>query len=109
MEPAHALVRELIARRSVTPEDGARFLARGRALLTTGDVTSARLFLERASNAGLADAAMELAETYDPATVTRLNAVGLVSDREQARAWYMRAQALGSSAAAERLKSIVGQ
>ena len=94
---------------TVTSEDGARFLARGRALLATGDVTSARLFLERASNAGLADAAMELAETYDPATLTRLSAVGLVSDREQARVWYMRAQALGSSAAAERLKSIVGQ
>jgi uncharacterized glyoxalase superfamily protein PhnB len=94
---------------TVTPEDGARFLARGRALLTTGDVTNARLLLERASNAGLADAAMELAETYDPATVTRLFAVGLVGDREQARAWYMRAQVLGSSAAAERLKSIGGQ
>jgi hypothetical protein len=94
---------------TVDPEDGARYLARGRALLSTGDVTSARLFLERASNAGLADAAMELAETYDPATVTRLIAVGLAGDREQARAWYMRAQALGSSAAGERLKSIAGQ
>jgi len=94
---------------TVTSEDGARYLERGRALLKTGDVTSARLFLERASNAGLADAAMELAETYDPATVTRLIAVGLVGDREQARAWYMRAQALGSSEAAERLKIIIGQ
>ena len=94
---------------TVTSEDGTRFLARGRALLKTGDVASARLLLERASNAGLADAAMELAETYDPATVARLSAVGLVGDREQARVWYMRAQALGSFAAAERLKSIVGQ
>ena len=95
---------------TVTPEDGARYLARGRALLTTGDVTSARLFLERASNAGLADAAMELAETYDPATVkTRFNIVGLAADRELARTWYTRAQALGSSAAAERLKSIGAQ
>ena len=94
---------------TVTSEDGTRYLARGRALLKTGDVASARLLLERASSAGLADAAMELAETYDPATVARLSAVGLVGDREQARVWYMRAQALGSSAAAERLKSIVGQ
>jgi uncharacterized glyoxalase superfamily protein PhnB len=94
---------------TVTPEDGARYLARGRALLTTGDITSARLFLERASNAGLADAAMALAETYDPATVARLSAVGLVGDREQAKAWYRRAQVLGSSAAAERLKNIGGQ
>jgi len=95
---------------TVTPDDGARYLARGRALLTTGDVTSARLFLERASNAGLAEAAMELAETYDPATVkTRFNIVGLAADRELARTWYMRAQALGSSAAAERLKSIGAQ
>jgi TPR repeat protein len=78
-------------------------------LLTTGDITSARLFLERASNAGLADAAMALAETYDPATVARLSAVGLVGDREQAKAWYRRAQVLGSSAAAERLKNIGGQ
>jgi TPR repeat protein len=77
--------------------------------LTTGDITGARLFLERASNAGLADAAMELAETYDPATLARLNVVGLASDRDQARAWYTRAQALGSSAATERLKSMGGQ
>jgi hypothetical protein len=94
---------------TVTLEDGARYLARGRALLTSGDVASARLFLERASNAGLAEAAMELAETYDPATVARLSAVGLVGDREQAKAWYMRAQTLGSFEATERLKSIVGQ
>jgi TPR repeat protein len=77
--------------------------------LKTGDITGARLFLERASNAGLADAAMELAGTYDPATLARLNVVGLAGDREQARAWYMRAQALGSAAATERLKSIGGQ
>jgi TPR repeat protein len=77
--------------------------------LATGDITSARLFLERASNAGFAEAAMELAETYDPATVKRLIAVGLVGDREQARAWYRRAQVLGSSAAAERLKNIAGK
>ena len=94
---------------TVTPEDGARFLQRGRALLVTGDVTGARLFLERASNAGIADAAMELAETYDPATLTRLNVVGLAGDREQARTWYMRAQALGSAEATERLKSIGGR
>ena len=94
---------------TVTPEDGARFLQRGRALLKTGDVTGARLFLERASNAGIADAAMELAETYDPATLTRLNVVGLAGDREQARTWYMRAQALGSAEATERLKSIGGR
>jgi TPR repeat protein len=77
--------------------------------LSTGDVTSARLFLERASNAGIAEAAMELAETYDPAVLTRLNVVGLAGNREQAKAWYLRAQVLGSSAAAERLKSLGGQ
>ncbi len=93
---------------TVTPEDGARFLKRGRALLTMGDVTGARLFLERASNAGLADAAMAIAETYDPETLPRLNVVGLAGDRAQARVWYLRAQALGSAAATERLKSIGG-
>jgi uncharacterized glyoxalase superfamily protein PhnB len=92
---------------TVSPEDGARYLARGRALLSTGDVASARLFLERASNAGLAEAALELAETYDPATVTPLpNVVGLARDREQARVWYLRAQALGAATAAERLNRI---
>ncbi len=52
---------------------------------------------------------MELAETYDPAVLTRLNVVGLAGNREQAKAWYLRAQVLGSSAAAERLKSLGGQ
>lgn len=45
----------------------ATLLARGDALLSTGDMTSARLFYQLAADAGAGLAAVRLGETFDPA------------------------------------------
>ena len=94
---------------SGNPADAARYLARGQEHLGRGDFASGRLFLERASDSGSADAALLLAETYDAATQQRLGGIGIAADAKLARRWYQRAAELGSAVAAERLKQLGGQ
>lgn len=71
-----------------------------------GDVASARLFYERAADAGDARAALLLGGTYDPAFLEQLGAQGMRGDAAQAAAWYRRARELGDAEAAERLKAM---
>jgi len=47
--------------------------ARGDSLLGVGDITSARLFYERASDAGDGRAALRLGATYDPGFLDRVH------------------------------------
>src|SRR6202011_4251109 len=51
---------------TLSPEEAAALLARGDRLLSIGDVTSARLFYERAVDGGAGLAGVRLGETYDP-------------------------------------------
>ena len=74
-----------------------RLLRRGDELLALGDISGARRLLERAEAAGSANAALRLAETYDPRTLPFLNARGLQPDPAAALAWYRRAEARGAS------------
>jgi phage shock protein A len=78
---------------------------RGDALLGSGDVASARLFYERAAEAGNAEGALRLGETYDPAFFKRARLQGK-PDSAQALFWYGRARELGASAADILLKAI---
>ena len=80
-----------------------RLLARGEAYLAAGNIMGARDFFERAADAGLADAALRLAGTYDPAVLRRLKTQGVAADVALARKWYERARDLGSLDAAEPL------
>ena len=48
------------------PDELAALLKRAKGLLAVGDITSARLLLERAADAQEAEAALMLAGTYDP-------------------------------------------
>jgi hypothetical protein len=75
-------------------------LRRAEALLSLGDISGARRFLERAEAAGSARAAVALAETYDPATLAGLQTRGLQPDPAAALAWYRRAAARGAPVAA---------
>ena len=89
------------------PEDRERIMAllsRGNDQLQHGNVAAARLYYQRAADAGLAQAALALASTYDPEELVRLRVVGLQPDRELARRWYERARELGASEAERRLK-----
>jgi hypothetical protein len=73
----------------------AALVARGDRFLEAGDVASARLFFERAADAGDGRAAMRMAVTYDAALLERAGLRGLRSDPERASFWYRRARDLG--------------
>lgn len=87
-------------------DDGTRalkLLEKGNEQLAQGLVASARQLYERATDMGLAQAAMALAATYDPAEFEGLELRGVQADAKEARRWYERAQALGASDAGLRL------
>jgi hypothetical protein len=81
-------------------------LARGKALAATGDIGGARLVFQRAAEAGNAQAAFMLAETYDPIVLENLREVGLAPDVKAARIWYGKAKELGSEEALDRLQRL---
>jgi TPR repeat protein len=90
-------------------DDGTRalkLLEKGNEQLAQGLVASARQLYERATDMGLAQAAMALAATYDPAEFEGLELRGVQADAKEARRWYERAQALGASDAGLRLKRL---
>jgi hypothetical protein len=77
----------------------AALLARGDGLLGVGDIASARLFYERASDAGNGRAAMRLGATYDPGFLDQVHLPNVNGDVAQALSWYRRARDLGESEA----------
>ncbi len=80
----------------MSSEDSA-LMERGRTLLKRGDVASARLLFQHLANAGIADAALVLATTYDPQYLAQHNVIGVAGDEAKARDWYQRASKLGSA------------
>ena len=72
-------------------------------MIASGDIAAARLVLQRVADDGDAQAAVTLAETYDPAILGRLGVHGTVPDIAMARRWYETAQKYGSTEAAQRL------
>jgi hypothetical protein len=84
----------------------AMLLKRGKDALSTGDLASARLLLRRAAEAGSAEAALALGATFDPLVLRRLGAIGAAPDAAQARQWYQKAVALGSTTASQPLAQL---
>ena len=80
---------------AMAPE-AANLIERGRDLLRSGDISSARLLFQRLADAGIADAALALAATYDPRYLAQHNFIGVAGDAPKAHAWYQRASELGS-------------
>ena len=87
---------------SLTGADITALTDRGDAYLRLGDIASARPFYERAAEAGDANAALLLGQTYDPGMLVRVGLRGARGDAAKAAEWYRRAQSLGA-AEAERL------
>jgi TPR repeat protein len=85
-----------------------RMLAQGDRFLAQGNIALAREFFRRAADAGLAQAALRAAGTYDPVELSRLQVQGVVPDRAEARKWYERARELGAPEAEERLARLGG-
>jgi TPR repeat protein len=84
-------------------------LARGDTLLSWGDITSARLFYERAADAGDGLAALELATTFDPGFLGGLGVRGRKADPKHALPWYRPARDLGIAEAEHRMKDLIGE
>jgi hypothetical protein len=91
--------------RASTTETAA-LLARGDSLFGMGDVSSARLFYERAADAGDGQAALRLGETYDPTFLERAKLRAVQGDAAAAIFWYRRARELGVAEAEILLKGI---
>jgi hypothetical protein len=87
-----------------------RMLAQGAKHLEQGNIGAARLFFQRAAEAGLAAGAIKMGATYDPLELARLTAlVGVSADRKEARKWYERARDLGAPDAEDRLGRLTGR
>jgi TPR repeat protein len=91
------------AARRMDPDELAAVMKRARGLVETGDITSARLLLERAAEAQEASAALLLAQTYDPAVLGTQDSRSITPDPAMARGWYQKAAQFGSRDAQQRL------
>jgi hypothetical protein len=89
--------------RRLEADELAALLKRAKGLIAIGDITAARLLLERAADAQEAGAALLLAQTYDPAVLGAADARSITSDPVMARAWYRKAAQFGSPDARQRL------
>src|SRR5213080_1779854 len=101
--PAVPVTREAVPARRVDPDELAVLLKRAKSLLSIGDITSARLLLERAADAQEAEAALMLAGTYDPQVLGAQDMRSVTPDPAAARLWYQKAAQLGSPDAKRRL------
>ncbi len=81
-------------------------LHHGDSLLRNGDVASARLFYERAADAGDGRAALRLGATFDREFLGRLGLGKLQADAAEAQSWYSRARDLGAVDAKGQLNSL---
>jgi hypothetical protein len=77
--------------------DRAVFAQRGNELLAAGDIASARLFFERAANAGDAGSALGMAKTFDPLELAKAGVRGVKGDPAKADYWYQRARLLAGT------------
>ncbi len=103
--PPAATVPTMIIR-PLDADERASLIKRGEDLINSGDLSSARLALRRAAEAGDARAALMLAGTYDPNLLDRLGFQEHAADIAQARLWYQRAQQFGSAEAPRRLQQL---
>jgi len=86
------------------PPGIAFLLKTGAELMANADVAAARLMFQHAAEAGSAEAAFALAETYDPLVFKKLGRRDAVTlDVALAQSWYEKARNLGSMVARERI------
>src|SRR4029077_15219851 len=89
--------------RKFDPDELATLMNRAKILVAAGDISPARLLLERAAEAQEPAAALMLARTYDPDVLRTENVRNIIPDPALARIWYQRAAQLGSADAQRRL------
>jgi TPR repeat protein len=84
-------------------------MRRGQDFLGMGDIAAARVLFGRLADAGIADGAFAMAQTYDPRYLTMHKVIGVVGDESKARAFYQQAAQLGSVEAAHKLEQTVSK
>jgi hypothetical protein len=92
-----------------SPEDrslGKSLRQAGDVKILEGDVASARLFYERAADAGDARAALDLGNSFNPAFLDRLGVLGMRGNVVAAARWYRQARILGSPDAEKALHTL---
>jgi hypothetical protein len=75
----------------LSPAEVGELLTRGDAFLRVGDLTSARLFYQRAADAGNGQGAMRMGATFDPSFLGRAGLGGAQANPVEAQAWYRKA------------------
>jgi len=88
-----------------TPE-ATKLIARARALISQGNISAARVVLERAAETGSALASFALAETYDPLVLLTWKTYGTLGDATKARELYEKAYAGGLDDARSRADAL---
>ena len=83
-----------------------RLISRGLELIRDGDISGARLVLERALSSGDGRAAFLLGQTFDPHMLTEWQARGIKGDTARARELYERASQLGVAEAKDRIANL---
>jgi hypothetical protein len=81
-------------------------LERGKELMRQGGIAAARIIFEELAQKGSAQGALELARSYDPASIPNSRVSAVAPDVEKALMWYRRAEELGSEEARARLATI---
>jgi hypothetical protein len=87
----------------LSAEESAALVARGDAFIQMRDIASARLFYDRAAEAGDGRAALWMGETFDPDFLWRVGIRSAQGDRQQAAVWYRLARDRGDTEAARLL------
>jgi hypothetical protein len=82
----------------LSPIEIATLKTRGDEFLNAGDITSARLFYQRAAEGGDGSSAWRLGATLDPTFLSRAGIRGVSGDLERALWWYQRARELAAAA-----------
>ena len=103
--PAQRAVLDFVTRH-LDSDELASLLQRADDLIKSRDISSARLLLRRAAEAGDVRATITLAGTFDPNVLKALGFQDGAADVAQARLWYERAEKSGSTEALGRLQQL---
>ena len=100
LEPRPTPPKQLVAltQPRLNAAEVAGLVKRGDNFLAAGDITSARLFYERAIEAGDGLAAVRMGITFDPVFLEQVGIRPTVGNQREALAWYQFAHDLGQSA-----------
>jgi hypothetical protein len=87
-------------------EEQSRLLERAKQHIKSGLIAAARMIYKKLADEGSAQAAFELAQTFDPDFLKSTAIVGMNPDIDQARKWYQKAAEMGLDSA--RAKATAG-